>query len=170
MKYKIKFQCNQPWQTCIECSQQILIPYDYTLNLILEHCPFLSLCGNWPCVIAIFSFLRFLWIFSLLSVLANLIKALFQETSLFSTARRMPSHSNFFVVHVEELRPLPNPSWCHMKMSLKYLNHFSNNHTVSPLTLVVSNTYDGAAKNQQKDFDLVYSSHSAGLLYLFYLL
>ena len=31
MKYKIRFHCQQPWQTRIECSRQILIPHD-------QHC------------------------------------------------------------------------------------------------------------------------------------
>ena len=124
MKYKTKFHCKQPRQTRIECSRQIQYHMVDTVQLIFENCSILSLCGNWPCLIGIFSFVWFLWIFSLLSVLARLLKALFQETSLFSTACWMPSHSNFFVIHVEE--GFPCSSWSHVIMCLKYLNHFSN--------------------------------------------
>ena len=126
MKYKRKFHCKQPWQTGIECSQQILIPHDWKCSADFLGLLFLSLWYNWSCVIGIFSFVLFLWIFSLLSVMAHLLKALFQEAFLFSTVHWMPSHSNFVVVHIEEPRFFPNSSWSHMMMSLKYLNHFSN--------------------------------------------
>ena len=128
MKYKIKFHCKQPWQTRIEWSRQRLIPHDWhcSVDFVALSFSVFVLCGNWPCVIDIFSFARFLWIFSVLSVLAHPLKALFQETSLFSAGRRMPSHSNFFAVHMKEPRFLPNFSWSHMKTCLKYLNHFSN--------------------------------------------
>ena len=85
---------------------------------------------NWPCLSDIFSFARFLWIFSLLSVQAHLLKALLQETSFFSTAHWMPSHSNFLIVLVEE--PRRRASWSDMKMCLKYLNHFSS--TTTPIS------------------------------------
>ena len=125
MKYKLKFHCKQPWQTRIECSWQIQIPYDTgTVQLVLGHFPFLSLCGNCPCVVEVFSLVWLLWIFSILSVLADLLKSLFQDRSLFSTARWMPSHSNFLDVHVEEPRLLLNSSWSHMMMCLKYLDLF----------------------------------------------
>ena len=121
MKHKIKLHCKQLWQNrgIYRCHM-----ID-TVHLILGDCPFLSWCGNWSRVVYIFSFVWFLSIFSLLSILAHWLKVLFEETSLFSTARWMPSHSNYFIVHVEEPRLLPNSTWNHMKMCLKYLNHFS---------------------------------------------
>ena len=118
MKHKIKLHCKQTWQTRIECSRQMLVPHDWHCSVDFGALFFsvfvwqLAMC-NWH-------LLRFLWIFSLLSVLAHLLKELFQETSLFSTTRWMPSHSNFFVVHVEELRLKSYED------VLKYLNHFSN--------------------------------------------
>ena len=137
-----------------------------TVRLNLGHCPFPSLCGNWLCVIDIFSFVRFLWIFSLLLVLAHLLKPLFQETSLFSTSRWIPSHSNFFAVHVKEPRLLPNSSWSHTKLCLKYhfqavLESFFKHHTFFPLALAVCKIYDRATITQRQDFDLVvYQSFS----------
>ena len=98
MKNKLQFHCKRPCQTRIECSRKILIPCDTgTVQLILGHCPILSLHGNCPCEVDIFSFVWFLRIFSLPS---DLLKALFQEASLFSTASWMPSHSNFFDLNV----------------------------------------------------------------------
>ena len=98
MKYKLKFHCKRPCQTHIECSRQILIPCDTgTVQLVLGHCLILPLHVNGPCEVDIFCFVWFLWIFSLPS---DLLKALFQEASLFSTASWMPNHSNFFDVHV----------------------------------------------------------------------
>ena len=135
-----------------------------TAQLILRHCSFLSLCGNWPCVIDIFSFVQFLWIFFLLLVLVHLLKALFQETSIFSTARWMPSHSNFFVVHVEEPRLLPNSSWSHMKMCLKYWIIFQTPHGF-PIDPSLSNI--GLPSPNGKTLIGWYSSHSACLLYPF---
>ena len=58
-----------------------------TVQLILGHCLFLSLYGNLSCVTDIFSFVQFLWIFSMLWVLTHLLEALLQEVPLFSTAR-----------------------------------------------------------------------------------
>ena len=126
MKCKLKFHCKQPWQARIECSRQILIANDWHCSVTFWGIVIFSLCCNWPCVIEIFSFFRFRWIFSLLSILAHLLKVLFQETSLFSTTRWMSSHSSFFVVNVEEPRLLSNSGWSHIKICLKYLNHFSN--------------------------------------------
>ena len=110
IKYKIKFIVSNHDKLPLRVPGKYSYHMTGTVQLILGHCTFLSLCVNWPCVIDIFSFVRFLWIFSLLSVLAHLLKAMFQETSLFSIARRMPSHSSFFVVHVEEPRLLPIPA------------------------------------------------------------
>ena len=81
MKYKLKFHCKRPG----------------TVQLVLGHCLILPLHVNGPCEVDIFCFVWFLWIFSLPS---DLLKALFQEASLFSTASWMPNHSNFFDVHV----------------------------------------------------------------------
>ena len=40
MKYKIKFYGKQPWQTCIECSQQMLIPHDFHCSVDFGAMPF----------------------------------------------------------------------------------------------------------------------------------
>ena len=116
MEYKI--HCKQPWQICIGCSWQILIPHDWHYSVDFGALSFsvflrqLTMC-NWHLLL-----FRFLWIISLLTVVAHLLKVLFQETSLFSTKRWMLSHSSIFVVHVEVPRVL--------KMCSKYLNHFSD--------------------------------------------
>ena len=97
MKYKIKFHWKQPWQTRIECSQQILTPHDWHYSVDFRAWPFsvfelqLALC-NWHI---------FLCPVPVLLVLAHLLKELSQETSLFSSTLWIPSHSNFFIVHVE---------------------------------------------------------------------
>ena len=156
MKYKIKFHCKQPWQrqTRIECSPKILIPHDWHCSADFGTLSFsvsvwqLAMC-NWHLL-----FVRFLWIFSLLSVLAHLLKVLFQETSVFSTARWMPCHSNFFVAHVEE------PAFGKFRLKsyedvLEVSESFFKHHTVFPLTLALSNIYDRATITQQQDFDPV---------------
>ena len=129
-----------------------------TVQLILGHCPFLSLCRNWQCVIDIFSFVRFLRIFSLLSVMAHLLKVLFQETSLFSTARWIQSHSNFHVVCAcGKAKAFAKFQLKSYEDVLEIPESFFKPYTVFPLTLAVSNIYDyhRATITQQQDFDLV---------------
>ena len=70
------------------------------------------------------------WVF----YLADLLSTFGSGSSTKSTIPRnififscmLDAKPNFFVVHVEEPGLLLNSSWSHMKMCLKYLNHFPN--------------------------------------------
>ena len=132
MKCEIKFHCKQPRQTRIDCSQEIQIPHEWHCSVDFEALSFsffMWKLAMWHLLLwrsVLYTVTGFLWIFSLLSVLVHLLKALFQETSLVSSVRWMSSHSNFIVVHVEKPRFFSTSTWSHMMMYLKYLNHFSN--------------------------------------------
>ena len=93
MKCKMKFNCKQPWQTGIECSLQRLIPHDWYCSIAFGALPFsvfvwqLAMCN---------------WHLLLYTVPVNLFSTFEIGSSTKSAACWMPSHSNFFVVHVEE--------------------------------------------------------------------
>ena len=126
MKHKIKFHCKQPWQTHIECSQQILILDDWHSSVNFGALSFsvfvwqLAMCND---------------IFSFCPVPVNVLATFYTGSSNKTAVPRNISIFNCTLdaktlkltrLHVEEPRLLPNTSWSHMKMCLKYLNHFSN--------------------------------------------
>ena len=150
MKYKIKFHCKQPRQSHIEGSPRILIPMIGTVQLIFGHCPFLSLCDNWPCVTEIFSFVRILWIVFLYVVLAHIPRNIFicnctldakPFKILRCTCGRSKAFAKFRLKSYEDV----------LEISESFFKH----HKVFPLTLALSNIFDRDTMTQQQDFDLV---------------
>ena len=118
MKYKTKFLVSNHGKLELNIPGKYWYHIIGTVQLILGHCPFLSLCSNWPCVMNIFSFVRFLyWLIYWKSC---------SKKRLYFQLHAGCQVIYFFAVLVEEPRLLPNSSWSYMKMCLKYLNHFSN--------------------------------------------
>ena len=126
MKHKIKFHCKQPWQTHIACSQQILILHDWHSSV------------NFGAL----SFSVFVWQLAMCNWHLLFLSSSCESSRYFrsgsSNKSAVPRNISIFNctldaktlklirLHVEEPRLLPNSSWSHMKMCLKYLNHCSN--------------------------------------------
>ena len=113
-----------------------------TVQLILRHCPFLSLCGNWPGVIDIFSFI---------SVSVNLLSNFVTDSSIKSAVPR-----NIFIFNCtldakpfklhrctcERARTFAKFQLKSYEDVLEMSKSFFKHHTVFPLTLAVANIYD----------------------------
>ena len=155
IKYKIKFHCNQLWQTGIECSRQILMPHD------------------WHCLVDFraLSFSFFLWQLAMCSwhlILCPVtVNLLFTFGTGSSTKSVLPR--NIFIFNCTlNAKPFKifrftcGRAKAFVKSQLKSYEDvletsesFFKRHMVFSLTLAVSNIYDKATITQQQDFDLV---------------
>ena len=123
-----------------------------TVQLILGHFPFLSLCGNWPCIIDIFS----------CQFPVKLLSTFGTDSSTKCTVPRI-----IFILNCTlDAKPFKLlPCTCGRAMAfakfqlnpdvLEISESFLKHHTVFPLPLVVSNIYDKATITQRQDFHLV---------------
>ena len=151
MKYKVKFRCEQLWQTCNECSRQILIT------------------NKWHCLVdfGAFPFSAFLWHLAMCNWHLHFCPVPVNLLSTFSTG----SSRNIVIFNCKlDSRWMPNSSWSHIKMCLKYLNHFSKTTRLSHSLFLCPTYMIRLPKPNGKTLIWWYCSHSSALLHPFHLL
>ena len=118
-----------------------------TVQLILGHFPFLSLCGKWPCIIDIFSCPVPVKLLSTFGTGPRIIFILncTLDAKPFKLLRCTCGRAMAFV----KFQPKSYPDV--LEISESFLKH----DTVFPLPLVVSNIYDKATITQRQHFHLV---------------
>ena len=155
MKCIIKFHSEQPRQTRIACSQQILIPHDWNCSVDFGTLSFSVFV--WQLAMCNCNFL-------LCPVPANLLSTFGTGSSAKSAVPR-----NIFIFNCtldakpfKLLRCTCGKAKAFAKVQLKSYEDvleisesFLKHHTVFPLTLAVSNINDRATINQRQDFGLV---------------